>query len=93
MSRFAVDGAQVIHMTKIETLAEKYGLPLTPKEIPAVGKGKIFRRQVYNIWLVTGALFAIFFALWAFVRMDWGYRVFGSGKSSPSSSSRPEPMV
>jgi len=93
MARFAVDGAAVIHMTKIETLAEKYGLPLVPQEMPRVGKGKIFRRQVYNIWLVVAALAAIFFALWAFVRMDWGYRVFGSGKSSSSSSSRPEPMV
>lgn len=93
MSRFAVEGIPVIHMSRIESLAEKYGLPLVPKEMPAVGEGKIFRRQVYNIWLVIGALVSIILALFAFVRMDWGYRVFGSGKSSAKSSSRPEPMV
>ena len=39
MTRFALEGIPVIHLIKINVLAERYGLPLQPQVIPAVGEG------------------------------------------------------
>ncbi len=92
MTRFSVVGVPVIHMTKIDTIAERYGLPLQPVLTPAVGEGKIFVREEYNTYLAGGLLATILLLLWVLIRLDWGYRVFSAGRRPPQAS-HPEPMV
>ena len=92
MTRFVQDGVPVIHMSKIDKLAQRYGLPLQPTITPSVGEGKVFAREVHNTWLAVGALLAVLFLLFALVRIDWGYRVLSSARRE-AQDSRPRPMV
>ncbi len=92
MTRFIYEGIPVIHMTKINRLAERYGLPLMPITTPAVGEGKIFFRDVHSPTLTAAILIILLSLLIAFVRLDWGYRIFSSNKREYSST-KPERMV
>lgn len=92
MGRFVTDGVPVVHLVYIRKLAERYGFPISPKQTPRVGDGRIFYRTRYNLWLVAGVLLAIMGVLYAFVRSDVGFRMTrGSGKSDDRAA--PEPMV
>jgi poly-gamma-glutamate system protein len=92
MSRFSVDGVPVIHMSSIDDIAARYGLPLQPTTTPKPGQGKVFRREVYNTWLATIILTLLVFLLWVFGRMDIGYRFFHRG-STQKSAQGPQQMV
>lgn len=92
MSRFAQLDVPVIHLSSIAKLAERYGFPPMPAVMPLVGEGKIFWREAYNNWLAGGALITVLVLLVAFLRLDWGYRLFTS-KPSQADAGRPEPMV
>lgn len=92
MTRFADDGVPVIHLTKIESIAERFGLPLQPVVMPPVGEGTVFVREVYQMWLVWAVLLVTVLLLFAFVRLDWGYRVLATGRRDRKEA-RPEPMV
>ena len=92
MTRFVLDGVPVIHLSKIRVLAEKYGLPLEPVVTPKIGEGKIFYRKVHSYGLTAVVLFIIIALHVAFIRLDWGYRFFSSGKRE-TYSSHPEHMV
>ncbi|MDP8224927.1 MAG: poly-gamma-glutamate system protein [Candidatus Lernaella stagnicola] len=92
MGNFILKGVPVVHLLNIERLATRYGLPLTPKEIPPVGQGKIFVREVHNTKLAIGFLALIVLMLFAFVRLDWGYRIFNAGRKEKADV-RPEKMV
>lgn len=59
MSRFISEDIPVIHLVQIDDLATRYGLPLQPAEIPAVGDGDVFSPRTYNKWLAGGILFVI----------------------------------
>lgn len=92
MTRFADDGVPVVHLTQIELLAERFGLPIQPVVMPPVGEGAVFVREVYQMWLVWGVLVLTVLLLFAFVRLDWGYRVLATGRRDRKDA-RPEPMV
>ena len=92
MTHFVSEGVPVIHLTKIETLAERYGLPVQSDGIPPVGVGKVFVREVYQTWLVWVVLSVLVGLLFAFVRLDWGYRLLATGRRERGEG-RPEPMV
>ncbi len=92
MTRYAMDGIPIIHMIKIDTLAERYGLPLQPTVMPKVGEGKIFYKEVHSTELAAAVLLTIIVLLTAFIRQDWGYRMLNAGKKESKESS-PEPMV
>lgn len=92
MMRFATRGIPVIHLTQISELALRYGLQAQPKRMPPVGEGKIFSREVYNRWLAGAVLAALVLMLFAFLRLDWGYRLFPSRKHDDNAD-RPEQMV
>lgn len=92
MRRFAQNDVPVIHLSHIRKLAERYGFPLQPQTMPAVGQGKIFVRQAYNLWLAGGTLLTVIVLLIAFLRLDWGYRLFPS-KPRDTGGHRPEPMI
>lgn len=92
MKRFIDNDVPVIHVTQIEKLARRYGLPLEPRTMPAVGDGKIFFREEYNQWLAGSSLFFILISLYSLIRSDIGYRILHRGKSV-ARRKQPEPML
>ncbi len=92
MSRFSLEGIPVIHLTSIDSLADRYGLPLQPRQIPELGRGKVFRREVYDIRLAAGILVLLLLSLWVFARLDLGYRMLGRGRQQKPST-HPQQMV
>ena len=92
MSRFSQSGIPVIHVIKIDTLAERYGLPLQPQSLQAVGQGKVFEKVVYNRWLAGVVLTLLFGAMIGLLRFDLGHRLLGR-KTAAKPTSDVEPMV
>jgi hypothetical protein len=94
MVRFAGRGIPVIHLTKIDALAERYGLPLQPTRIPAIGEGTIYVRIGYNRWLALGMLVSLIALLAGVLRFDLGHRWLGArAQDRASHRDAPEPMV
>lgn len=91
MSRFILDGTPVVHLVKIMQQSQRYGFTLDPAETPQLGLGRIFSREVYNVWLAAGFIAAILGVMVAFVRRDWGFRMFRSGRREARKP--PEQMV
>jgi poly-gamma-glutamate system protein len=91
-TRFARTGVPVIHIYRIDELAETYGLPISPLKIPKVGSGHIFSKQIYNLPLVTVCLILLLLVSHLFLKMDIGYRIFGSAQVTETPK-HPEPMV
>ncbi|RJO71875.1 MAG: poly-gamma-glutamate system protein [Myxococcales bacterium] len=92
MTRFVEEGVPVVHLTRIDELAMRFGLPTQPQVMPLVGQGKIFFREVHSTLVVTFVLVLILLLLVAFVRLDWGYRILTTGRRE-AASGRPERMV
>ncbi len=92
MSRFARQGIPLIHMVRMDTLAETYGLPKSPLEMPNVGDGHIFVSTEYNLYLAMVNLVILLFVLIGFLRFDIGFRIFGSSRTAQAPT-HPEPMV
>lgn len=78
MHRFLQRGVPVIHVTKMVTLARRYGLPVDPKVMPKVGDGSIYSRTTYDRRLAFGGVVAILLAMVALTRLDIGLRLLGS---------------
>lgn len=94
MSRFATRGVPVIHLTKIDRLASRHGLPLQPTRMPAVGEGTIFVRASYSRWLVAAVLVGLIAALVGVLRHDLGHRLLaGARREGAPAKATPEPMV
>ncbi|MFH1279922.1 MAG: poly-gamma-glutamate system protein [Candidatus Eisenbacteria bacterium] len=55
LHHFARKRVPVIHILRIETLAERAGFPVSPDDIPSVGEGDIFHREVYDLRIVVPA--------------------------------------
>jgi len=92
MTRFAVEGLPVIHMVNIQKLLQKYGLPENPVVIPSVGEGNMYTKIEYNVYLVVINLIVMLLVLLAFLKLDIGYRIFGSSRVSQPPK-HPEPMI
>jgi poly-gamma-glutamate system protein len=90
--RFAREGIPVIHMVYIDQLVEEYGLTPMPLVMPSVGEGQIYRRVEYNLYLAAANLVILLFVLYAFLKLDIGYRIFGSSRTTQPPK-HPEPMV
>lgn len=92
IGRMAFNDIPVIHLVRIDRLAERFGLPRQPQKMPPIGEGKIFSKMEYNKWMPPGVLVVILLSMYAFIRMDWGFRIF---RSSPKLQERkpPEQMV
>jgi poly-gamma-glutamate system protein len=92
MTRFARKGVPVIHMVYIDRIVKKYGLPASPSTMPSIGEGQIFIRTGYNILLAAINLGILLLVLYAFLKTDIGYRIFGSSQDSQPPM-HPEPMI
>lgn len=56
IGRFLDRGIPVVHLVRIESLAEQHGLPTAPRTPPRPGDGAIFRTKKLNRVLVGGLL-------------------------------------
>lgn len=92
MTRFMSKGTPVIHVVEIDRMAQKYGLPLAPQQLPPTGEGGIYNQTRYNRILVGIVLALILLSLRALVLTDFGYR-FTKGRGGKKGTSSPEPMV
>ena len=93
MTRFSRKGLPVLHLIKVNNLAEKYGLPISPTEMVKVGSGQIYYLMEYNDVLAILALLAILLCLYAFIRSDLGYRIFQSSRKGQAAADKPKQMV
>jgi len=94
MSRFADRGVPVIHLIKIDELAQRYQLPLQPRTMPPVGEGTIFVRESYNRWLTGAVLLVLLLLLTAMLRLDLGQRLLAANRApNANGAEQPEPMV
>ena len=93
MTRFVKEGIPVIHLDRMDKIAQRYGLPVPPKAPVQPGTGKIFTSEDHNKWLAAAALAVIFGALFIFIRLDWGFRLLGSPTGQDKDTSHPEPMI
>lgn len=93
MPRFANEHVPVIHIVHINTLAERYSLPLEPAMAPSIGEGGVFKGIDYSKPLVVGVLGFILLSLYGFIRSDVGFRILRASQRSRKAESPPEPMV
>ncbi|MBN1824957.1 MAG: poly-gamma-glutamate system protein [Candidatus Eisenbacteria bacterium] len=48
-------GIPVVHILRIETIAERHGFPIAPDVIPSVGEGEIYHQEMYDLRIVVPA--------------------------------------
>jgi hypothetical protein len=80
MARFAGQGIPVIHLGQVRALARRYGFPVAPTEMPAVGIGRPFHRQAPSRSLAAAGLLLILGLMQATVLTDWGHRMAQQGR-------------
>jgi poly-gamma-glutamate system protein len=94
MTRFLAKGVPVIHLVRVEELAARYGLNVDADrtQVPEPGEGLVFFRRQYNLHYVIAILAVILGSLYAFIRSDWGFRIFQHSRRR-ADPGHPEPMV
>jgi hypothetical protein len=92
-ARFITQGVPVIYVVSVETLAKKYQIPLSPATIPTPGTGLVFERKEYDSVVVLVVLLLLLLALYAFIKIDLGYRIFQAAKRPDTAAKPPEQMV
>ena len=60
---FLNENIPVIHLLDIKRLAYRYGLPIDPDGIPAIGIGGVYLEQKYNIFIPIIAIVVSFIIL------------------------------
>jgi poly-gamma-glutamate system protein len=93
MPRFSKAGVPVIHLVHINSLANKYTLPLEPPSMPSLGEGGVFKAVDYSKPLVAGVLAFILLCLYGFIRTDVGFRILRTSPTTRHRDLHPEPMV
>ena len=79
MMRFLRQGIPVVNLSKIASLAESYGLPVEPEELPQVGGGLVFEKREHNRPLLAGLLVFLLFTLYALLKLELGARLTATG--------------
>ncbi|QDU59305.1 hypothetical protein Pan216_01330 [Planctomycetes bacterium Pan216] len=92
MSRFARNGIPIVHMSSVMDIAEDYGLPPIPTQLPEPGEGGVYVRREPSKLFALAVLAAIFFSLYVFVLSDLGFRILTTSSRKKEMSS-PEPMI
>lgn len=59
IGRFLDRGVPVVHLVRIQQLADEYGLPRAPREPQRPGQGGLFRKKQPNETLVAGLLLGL----------------------------------
>ena len=92
-ARFIKQGLPVIYVVGVESLAKKYKLPTSPSTIPTPGTGLVFEKKDYDPVVVVVVLLVLLLALYAFIKIDLGYRIFQAAKRPDAAAKPPEQMV
>ena len=79
MMRFLTQGTPVINLSKVIPLAEMFGLPSEPAELPGTGEGPVFAKRSHDRLLVAGLLAALAASSFALLRLEVGARLFAAG--------------
>jgi len=79
MMRFLRDGVPVINMSKVVALADRYGMPVEPTELPPVGSGLVFEKREHSRPLVAGLLIFLLFTLYGLLKLELGARISALG--------------
>jgi poly-gamma-glutamate system protein len=79
MMRFLRDGVPVINLSKVVALADRYGMPIEPQELPAVGSGLVFEKREHSRPLVAGLLVFLLFTLYGLLKLELGARITALG--------------
>ncbi len=82
MTRFVSEGVPVLHMSGIQYLADHYGISQDVTLPPTVGEGGVYSRVEYNPWYAGVGVFLILLTMFAFLRLDLGRNLLGTGKPS-----------
>ncbi len=80
MARFLDDRKPVIHFLQINSMARRYGLPVSPQVRPPVGTGQVFLQRRYNPWLAAGALAVVMASLFLFISSGRGRMALQSAR-------------
>ena len=64
LGHFLDEGVPVIHLSGIETLAERFGLPHPPGAMPRLGSGGVYEATRYRRWLAGLAIGLLLGATW-----------------------------
>jgi poly-gamma-glutamate system protein len=62
----------VVNVIQVESLARKFGLPLTPKLTPLPGEGKVFIQEEYNPFLCVFVMAYLVIGLYGITKKGWG---------------------
>lgn len=79
MMRFLRNGVPVVNLSKVVSLAGRYGMPVEPAELPPVGGGPVFEKRAHSRALVAGLLLFLLFALYSLLRLELGARITSLG--------------
>jgi len=60
----------VLHIYDIRALADRYGMPVAPRELPQVGAGPIFESRALNVTVAVVCLVIILIAIAVVVIFD-----------------------
>ena len=77
--RFLGQNVPVINLSKVVPLAEQFGLPIEPSQLPEVGKGPVFANRSHDPRLVAALLAALAGSSLALLRFEVGARLFAIG--------------
>lgn len=73
IKEFLTREIKVLNIIQIESLARRYGLPVSPKTTPKPGEGKIFVQEEFNPWLAGIVIFLILMGLYGITHRVWGH--------------------
>jgi poly-gamma-glutamate system protein len=79
MMRFLRDGVPVVNLSKVVALANHYGLPIEPAEVPAVGSGLVFEKRLHSRPLVAVLLVFLLSVLYGLLKLELGARITALG--------------
>lgn len=80
MMRFLRDGVPVINLSKVVPLAERYGLPVEPTELPDVGEGLVFEKRTHDRRLIGGMLIGLLALLYGLLKLELGAHLVALGR-------------
>ncbi len=75
MMRFLRDGVPVVNLSKVLSLADRYGLPVEPTELPPVGTGLVFEKREHSRPLLAGLLLFLLSTLYGLLKLELGARI------------------
>jgi len=71
--RFLREGVKVINLNNINYLARRFGLPIAPIPIPAIGEGKLYYEYKYSVTRATSYLIILGLIVFLILRIDIDY--------------------